>query len=117
MEKMLQEKLESAGIDLSAVMERFLNNETLLLHFLKKFTEDPNYQLFEESMKQEDYEEAFKAAHNLKGLCGNLSIMPLYDVVCVEVELLRKGDNEAARQYVSEFAERYHQTIEILLSL
>lgn len=117
MEKMIQDKLESAGVDLPAVLERFLNNEALLLQFLKKFSQDSNYQLFQEAMEQKNFEEAFNAVHNLKGLCGNLSIMPLYDAVCVEVELLRKGDHEAAIEYMPEFAERYHQAVDILRSL
>ena len=117
MDKMIQEKLESAGVDLPGALERFLNNETLLLQFLKKFSQDTNYQLFREAMEQENFEEAFKAVHNLKGLCGNLSIMPLYEAVCVEVELLRKGDHEAAAEYAPNLVERYDKAVDILSSL
>ena len=117
MEKVIQEKLENAGVDLPVVLERFLNNEDLLLQFLKKFSSDNNYQLFRDAMEQKDFEEAFKAVHNLKGLCGNLSITPLYEAVCVEVEFLRNNKHEEALEYVPEVVERYNKAVEILSSL
>lgn len=117
MEKMIQEKLESVGVDIPIAVERLVNNETLLLQFLKKFPQDSSYQLFQEAMRQKDFEEAANAIHNLKGLCGNLSIMPLYEAVCAELDLLRKGDYETAMEYVPEIEERYGKTLDILNSL
>lgn len=117
MEKAVQEKLENAGVDISAALERFLGNEDLLIQFLRKFSEDKNYYAFQEAMQKRQFGDAFKAIHNLKGLCGNLSIIPLFETVSIEVEFLRNGENEAAMDFVPEVEEKYDIAVTILDSL
>lgn len=57
-----------------------MGNEALLERFLKKFPQDENYQKLCAAMEASDWEAALTAAHTLKGICGNLSIAPLFDL-------------------------------------
>ncbi len=117
MDQDIKKKLQEIGVDLNTAMERFLGNEALLLRFLKKFKQDPNYEDFKAAMKEKRYEDAFKATHTLKGLCGNLSLTALYDITSKEVELLRHGEYSAAEEFYPEVVQQYDKVLEILETL
>lgn len=84
--------LEAAGIDVQSALERFMNNETLLERFLKKFLDDPNYGKLKAAQTAGDLEAAVAAAHSLKGVCGNLSMTELFGLLTRQVGLLRAED-------------------------
>lgn len=114
MEADIKEKLLKAGVDVEDALKRFLGNETLLFKFLKMFSVDENYELFRKSMEEKKYEDAFKAAHALKGLCGNLSLNSLCEVISSEVELLRNGRNEEAENFMPDVVKEYNKILEVL---
>ncbi len=113
MDDIKREKL-SQVVNLGTAMERFVDNEELLMRFLGKFSQDASFGVCEAAMKEKRYEDAFKAAHTLKGLCGNLSLDALYEVVSKEVELLRNGIYPEAEEFFPEVAKKYEETLEIL---
>ena len=43
-------------------------------------------------LTEQDVEEAFRCAHTLKGVCGNLSMDELYKLVSVQTEFFREGN-------------------------
>ena len=47
--------------------------------FLVKFLADKSYEDLHRYLDEENYEEAFRAAHTLKGVCQNLGIKSLYE--------------------------------------
>lgn len=88
----IKEELTRAGIDLEDALGRVLGSESLLERILKKFLEDPNYERLRAGLASGDADQAFRAAHTLKGVCGNLSMGRLYQLTAQQVELLRGGD-------------------------
>jgi len=114
MEESREMKLKEAGVDIKTAMNRFMGNEALLMRFLKKFDQDPNYELFKKCMEEKQYDEAFKAAHTLKGLCGNLSLSGMFDVVSREVEALRAKEYQKAEGILPEVVEEYERVVKIL---
>lgn len=114
MEAVLREKLLDAGVNIETAMERFMNNEQLLERFLKKFPQDPNYEAMLTAVAEKRYEDAFKAAHSLKGVCGNLSLVSLYDNVCMVVELLRNGKGEEIETALPSVKAEYERVVAIL---
>lgn len=114
MEDIVRRKLEEAGVDVKTVLERFLGNEKLLLPFLEKFSKDPNYNRLILAMEKKDYEEAFNAAHTIKGICGNLSIDGLYEIMSREVEFLRNKKYSEAEAMLPELMKEYERIIAIL---
>lgn len=71
------------GGDYEEVLAR-LFSEDMVRQFLKKFLSDGTYRLLLEKLSSEDYPEAFRAAHTLKGVCENLDV--LIAQVCTDYE-------------------------------
>ena len=83
-------------------LERFMQNEALLMRFLGRLPADPTFGQLCAAMEAGDAQAAFTAAHTLKGLAGNLSLHRLHQAVSRQVELLRSGDAAAAAELMPE---------------
>lgn len=112
-----KEQLKNAGVDVDEVLERFGGNEVLLERFLKKFVEDPNYGKLAAAIKAHDEEGALGASHTLKGVCGNLSIKKLFDLLTSQVASFRAGDWQGAVDQMSEIAQVYEQVVHVISEL
>lgn len=117
MDEELRQQFIDAGVDVDSGLERFMGNKDLLLRFLRKFPGDDNYHNIVSGLESGDYETAFRAAHTLKGLCGNLSLMKLQAVVSEETELLRAEKWEEAKAFLPQVTEVYENTLEKLTPL
>lgn len=97
----LAECYAALGGDYNEVLGR-LRSESLVQKFVLKFPADPSFQLLEESLAAENWEEAFRGAHTIKGVCQNLSFTALYRSSSQLCEALRGGaplaDPALARQ-------------------
>ncbi len=107
----LQELYEAIGGDYSEVLGRMLKEERVT-KFVGMFLRDPSFGQLEEAMEKGDYEEAFKAAHTLKGVCGNLSLSRLAGVDIEVTEALRGGaDIEKAKALMPDLKGCYQDTV------
>lgn len=106
----MKRELEQAGIRTEQALERFMGNEMLLERFLKKFLDDPNYGKLMKAMEEGDPKSAFKAAHTLKGVAGNLSMEPLMDAAGRITEALRKDRWEEAEALKPRIRAVYEET-------
>ena len=77
------------GADVETTLKRFMGNDAIYQKFLGKFPTDPNYANLGANMETGAFEEAYKCAHALKGVVGNLGLTPIYDSVSALVEELR----------------------------
>lgn len=87
----LQECYEAMGGDYTGVMGRLMK-EDRVTRFLGKFKDDSMLEPLETSLAAKNYEEAFRAAHNLKGVCQNLGITKLADSSSELCETMRNGE-------------------------
>ena len=88
------------GVNFPEVMERFVDHEALYVDCLTAFLHDPAFDGLKESLSSKEYEAAFDHAHTLKGVAGNLGLVPLYHALCDIVEPLRNHDYlNIAKQY------------------
>lgn len=87
----LQECYAALGGDCADALAR-LRSERLVQKFVLKFLADGSYDLLCRSLESGDMAEAFRAAHTLKGMCGNLSFTALGDSSSALTEALRAGD-------------------------
>lgn len=102
-----KEALTGAGIDVEDALGRFMGNEMLFSRFLKKFTEDANYEKLSQAIAAKDAEAAVAASHTLKGVCGNLSMTKLHELLTRQVAALRGGDWETASGLMPEISQAY----------
>ena len=73
----VKECYEIIGANYEEVESR-LRTEERIKKFLLKVLNDKSYDLLCDSIKQKNMEEAFRAAHTLKGISQNLSLTTLY---------------------------------------
>lgn len=84
----VKECYELIGADYEGVMSR-LRTEERVKKFLLKVLNDKSYDLLLDSVAGGNIEEAFRAAHTMKGVCQNLSLTPLYESASVLSDVLR----------------------------
>lgn len=107
-------KLFEAGIDTKSGLERFDSNQELYEKWLKNFLNDENYANAKKMIQQKKYKEAFNFAHTLKGITGNLSMILLYDEVCVLVESLREESYNDLDEIIKNIDVEYNIVIEAI---
>ena len=88
-----------------------LRSERLVQKFVLKFLDDGSYDLLCRSLEEKNYEEAFRAAHTIEGVCQNLSIDKLQASSSRLCEALRNGYTPEADALAEETAEDYRQTV------
>ena len=81
------------GVDCSDVLRR-LGSEARVKKFLMKILEDQSFSHLLSALEDENYEEAFRCAHSLKGVCLNLDLDPLQASSSELTEALRGGAPE-----------------------
>ena len=117
MDSQIRAGLTAAGVNVDEALERFMGSEAMLERFLKKFPADKGFAALTEALEAGDHEGAVNAAHTLKGLCGNLSIKPLFAGFDRQVTLMRAGDWDAAAAMMPQLTENYNRALEAILAL
>lgn len=97
----LQECYAAIEGDYNTVLGR-LGSERMVQKFTLKFLNDPSYDNLIKAMEEENYEEAFRAAHTIKGVCQNLDFTRLLNSSHELCEMLRSKTrpDEAAFEQV-----------------
>lgn len=106
----LKECYTAIGGDYESVVAR-LNSEMLVKRFLFKFLNDSSYDTLLSSLQAKDYEEAFRAAHTIKGVCQNLSLNKLLLSSSDLTEALRNNRSEEYNELVEKVKLDYMQTV------
>ena len=109
----VKECYEQMGADYEGVLGR-LRSEVLIKKFAKKFLDDGSFRSLKDNLAQKNGEEAFRAAHTLKGVCMNLGFDHLYKPSFEITESLRAGNLELALQQFDAVKEQYTKTIDAL---
>lgn len=105
----LKSQLTEAGVDVDSVLDRFMQNEALLERFMRKFRDDPNFNELKEAVAEHDNDRAFKAAHTLKGVAGNLSFIALQKCVSEQCEKFRSGKFDEGAAMMDDVTREYER--------
>ena len=107
---------EQAGLWLAALENGGCGRKTAL-RLLAMFPADENYALLEQAMAAGDTDAAFRAAHTLKGVCGNLCLEELYRTAAPLSDALKRGDTGTAARLFEEMRPVYRDTVAALETL
>ena len=89
------EDLKNYGANTEEGLARCMNNEGMYLRLVGMALSNPGFERLGDEIASGDPKPAFETAHALKGMLGNLSLMPLYEPVSTLTEMLRgKGPGE-----------------------
>lgn len=106
----LQECYRAMGGDYEDVISR-LRSERLVQKFVLKFLDDGSYELLCASIEEKNFNEAFRAAHTLKGMCQNLGFARLAASSGRLTEALRHGWTPEADRILPQVTEDYRQIV------
>ena len=109
----VRECYEQMGADYEGVLGR-LRSEVLIKKFAKKFLDDGSFRSLKDNLVQKNGEEAFRAAHTLKGVCQNLGFTNLYQPAYELTEVLRAGTLEGSKEWFDRVTEQYNITIDAI---
>ena len=112
----VEEFYAAVGGDYEGVLGR-LRSEERLRKFAVKFLSDPSYEKLCEALKSENYEDAFRAAHTLKGVCQNLGFTRLYESSSVLTEALRDGEGHYGAGMLEQVERDYREMVEAVRML
>jgi len=109
----LQECYAAIGGDYEDVVAR-LHSDRLVQKFMLRFLDDKSFELFSNSMEEKNYEEAFRAAHTIKGICQNLSFTRLLGSSSEMSEALRHGWTPEADLLTGRLETDYRLTVDAI---
>lgn len=118
-DEQIRKRLTETGIDLDTTLERFCNNENMLLSFLRQFDQEESINVMRRTHTLQDTE--FRnATHALKGLSGNLGMTRLYEITSQMMQEIRKEDacdKELLEQLYQRAYQEYQRLCEALANL
>ena len=119
----VKECYEQMGSDYEGVLGR-LGSEAIVKRFALKFLQDPSFAQLKESLAKNDGEEAFRAAHTLKGICANLGFKSLFEVSYDITEALRAGTEKlrerktaGSEELFQKVSQKYQKTVTAIQGL
>ena len=96
--------------DFDEVLGR-LRSERMIQKFVLKFLNDGSYENLCRALEEGNNEEAFRAAHTIKGVCQNLSFTKLGNSSSSLTEALRDGGTSQAAELAEQVKSDYQQTV------
>ena len=111
-----KECYDAMGADYQNVLERF-SSEALVKKFALKFLDDTSYSNLKEALAAGNVEEAFRAAHTLKGVCLNLGFDNLYEVSSAITEILRTGELTGTKEAFEIVEKQYNITVNAIKAI
>ena len=111
----LENFYEVIGGDYAGTKSRLLTDERIL-RFVSKFPTDESFKNLEKALKENNVQEAFRAAHTLKGVAGNLGFNALFNISQEVTEILRGGSLEVSA-HMPKLKELYDLTVENIAKL
>ncbi len=112
----VQECYESIGSDYEGVLGR-MGSEGMVKRFALKFLDDPSYSNLVKAVEEQNAEEAFRAAHTMKGICLNLGFDRLYKVSAELTEKLRGRELNGYEEAYKEVQNEYQNTINAIRTM
>lgn len=106
----INECYQAMGADYEEVFGR-LRNERLITKFVLKFPGDPSFSQLQSTLEEKNVEEAFRAAHTLKGVAQNLGFTPLYEATATLTEVLRAANLPEDDNMMNAVAKEYERTV------
>lgn len=106
----VQEFYDEVGGDYNDIMSR-LRTEDRIKKFAGMFTRDESYNTLVRCINEGNAEEAFRAAHTMKGMCQNMAFTRLFGSSNDITEVLRGKDMDGAKQMLDRVTEDYNIVI------
>ncbi|MCM1544296.1 MAG: Hpt domain-containing protein [Ruminococcus sp.] len=112
----LKECYMAFGGDYDGVVGR-MRSEALVKKFIFKFKDDPSFSQLQQALEAQNREDAFRAAHTIKGVCQNLGLSKLQESSSRLTEQLRVSLNSDCFALMQQVTEDYNKTVQAISQL
>lgn len=113
MENIFQE-LEKIGLNKKDGLFHFMDEESEYLRYITQFPEEGSMARLEKAVDLQDYEEAEKAVHALKGIVTSLEFVPLADACVDMLAELREGNIPDALDAFADIKKEYKRFCDVI---
>ncbi len=96
------ENLREFGADVDTGVKRCLDDENFYIELVKSVIPDTRIDELEQCIKDKDLDKAFEVAHALKGMYGNMSLLPIYEPINQATEFLRSRKDVDYLSFINE---------------
>ncbi|MBQ9488059.1 MAG: Hpt domain-containing protein [Selenomonadaceae bacterium] len=110
------EKLEEFGVDTKEGLTRCMNKETFYFRMITMGLSNDSFEKLDAAIKENNLDEAFEAAHALKGVLGNLALTPIYKPLSEMTEMLRAKKTADYAAMYKPIMEMRNQLLEMIKS-
>ena len=100
--------------DLQGAIRRFNGDEKLYVDCLNLFLNDPTMLQLNDSVRGKHWDEAFTAAHALKGLAGNMGFVPLMHSTGQLLVMIRGGRTKEIGECMAQVNSNYRDIIDAI---
>ena len=91
-----------------------LQNEYIVEKFMFKFLKDKSFNFLKISIQNENYEDAHRYVHTIKGICQNLSFTRLFESSSLVTKALKENDWNKAVDMMPQLSKDYRETIDVI---
>ena len=91
-----------------------LQNEYIVEKFMFKFLKDKSFNFLKISIQNENYEDAHRYVHTIKGICQNLSFTRLFESSSLVTKALRENDWNKAVDMMPKLSKDYYEIINVI---
>lgn len=98
--------------DINAALRRFSENEAIYSACMNAFLYDQTVEHLNESIEKGLWDDAFTAAHALKGVAGNMGFIPLMHDTGQLIVLIRGGRTSEIRQALEKVNSSYRDIVD-----
>ena len=112
----VKECYDALGGNYDEILGRF-RSEDRVRRFVVKFLTDPSYDNLIKAYDEKNLEEAFRAAHTIKGICQNLSFTKLYESSHVLSDKLKAGEFDDTAEILEQVKADYARTVSAIQGL
>ncbi len=113
---MSAEAFAKHGIDYDDALDRFGGNLALYRRLVGKYLNDAHFAGMEAAVEVGDWDQAYREAHALKGVAGNLSFTRLYNLTSQICHALREGSPDTAQSLMADAKDAHKQALEAALA-
>ena len=106
--------LDDIGAETEDALDRFMDDEEMYLKYVLDFPEEPTMDKLVDAVANQDYEQAEKSVHALKGIVINLGFTPLADASMDMLEELRDENIDSALDAYEDVKTEYDRFCKVI---
>ncbi|MCF0261163.1 MAG: Hpt domain-containing protein [Erysipelotrichaceae bacterium] len=108
----IEQCYELLGGSYAAVLQRLMKKERVE-KFLLRIPSDPSFEQLQSSFEAKDWQNAFMAAHTLKGISANMGLGDLHEAADKLTESLRHGVSESSALYYQQTDAAWQKVLQV----